>query len=328
MSTQAVEQIANAVLYEGYLLYPYRASALKNRQRWNYGVVYPRTYSEARGGIREARGCMDPWFLETQCLLAARPTATVDVKLRFLRLVERSGVDADSAVNPPWQEAMESGVVLSGNRLADLSNQPARRAFSFNESWSEKDRLVRRQHSIDGTLTVSAEPVDREAYRVAVRVENVTPFRESEASGREAVFGRSFISTHFILHAGDGQFVSLLDPPERFREAAARCGNSGAWPVLAGDPALQDTILCSPIILYDYPEIAPESPGDLFDGTEIDEILTLRILTMTEEEKREMRRTDARAREILERTEGLPPEHFMRLHGVLRAMHPAGEGDT
>ena len=87
-------------------------------------------------------------------------------------------------------------------------------------------------------------------------------------------------------------------------------------------------MLSSPIILYDYPQIAPESPGDLFDGTEIDEILSLRILTMTEEEKSEMRRTDLRAREILERTEGLRPEHFMRLHGVLRAIRPVSEGDA
>ena len=40
MST--VDQVANAVLYEGYILYPYRPSAVKNRQRWNFGVVYPR----------------------------------------------------------------------------------------------------------------------------------------------------------------------------------------------------------------------------------------------------------------------------------------------
>ena len=77
-------------------------------------------------------------------------------------------------------------------------------------------------------------------------------------------------------------------------------------------------MLSSPIILYDYPQIAPESPGDLFDGAEIDEILSLRIMTMTEEEKREMRESDERARQILERTESLPEEHFMKLHGALR----------
>ena len=84
-------------------------------------------------------------------------------------------------------------------------------------------------------------------------------------------------------------------------------------------------MLSSPIILYDYPQIAPESAGDLFDGTEIDEILALRILTLTEDEKREMRDGDERARQILERTEALPEEQFLKLHGVLRGMLPTIE---
>ena len=84
-------------------------------------------------------------------------------------------------------------------------------------------------------------------------------------------------------------------------------------------------MLSSPIILYDYPQIAPESPGDLFDGTEIDEILALRILTLTEDEKKEMREADDRSRQILERTEAMPVEHFMKLHGVLRGLRPADE---
>jgi hydrogenase maturation protease len=79
-------------------------------------------------------------------------------------------------------------------------------------------------------------------------------------------------------------------------------------------------MLSSPIILYDYPQIAPESPGDLFDGAEIDEILSLRIMTMTEEEKQEMRESDDRARRILERTETLPEEQLMKLHGALRGL--------
>ena len=78
-------------------------------------------------------------------------------------------------------------------------------------------------------------------------------------------------------------------------------------------------MLSSPIILYDYPAIAPESPGDLFDGTEIDEILTLRVLTMTDQEKEEARSTDARAGRLLDRAELLAPEQFAKLHGVFRA---------
>ena len=85
-------------------------------------------------------------------------------------------------------------------------------------------------------------------------------------------------------------------------------------------------MLSSPIILYDYPQIAPESAGNLFDSTEIDEILSLRILTLTEDEKREMRESDARSREILERTEAMPEEQFMKLHGALRGLTPIAAG--
>ena len=116
--------------------------------------------------------------------------------------------------------------------------------------------------------------------------------------------------------------MSLLDPPPEFQDFAGRCRNVGAWPVLVGERGQGDTLLASPIILYDYPQIAPESAGDLFDGTEIDEILSLRIMTLTDEEKREIRQSDERARQVLERTEAMPVEQFMKLHGAVRGLRP------
>ena len=120
----------------------------------------------------------------------------------------------------------------------------------------------------------------------------------------------------------------LLDPYELHDELVALLRwhdgqhdskyNEGAWPVLVGEPDSRSTMLCSPIILEDHPRIAPESPGDLFDGGEIDQLLILNILSLTDEEKAEMRATDPRAREILERTEALTPEELMRLHGTIR----------
>ena len=92
--------------------------------------------------------------------------------------------------------------------------------------------------------------------------------------------------------------------------------------MLVGEPGEADTMLSSPIILYDYPEIAPESPGDLFDATEIDEILTLRILTLTDEEKQAVSALDDRGRAMLERTEALAREQLMGLHGTLRGLQP------
>ena len=89
--------------------------------------------------------------------------------------------------------------------------------------------------------------------------------------------------------------------------------------MLVGEPGDRHTVLASPIILEDHPRIAPESPGDLFDGGEIDQLLVLNILSLTDAEKAEMRDTDPRAREILERTEGAHRgRSCMRLHGAIR----------
>ena len=151
--------------------------------------------------------------------------------------------------------------------------------------------------------------------RVDGRIANTTPW---DGGTREEALRRTFCSTHTVLRARGGAFVSLTDPPDALREAAEACGNEGTWPVLVGEPGSRDTLLSSPIILEDHPRIAPESPGDLFDGGEIDQMLVLNILTLTDEEKAEMRDTDPRTREILERTEALTPEELMRLHGAIR----------
>lgn len=103
---------------------------------------------------------------------------------------------------------------------------------------------------------------------------------------------------------GGAAFVSSIEPPDELAEAVAGCTNISLWPVLVGSGERHDTMLAAPIILYDYPQVAPESAGDLFDATEIDEILTLRILTMTDAEKREMAAGDERSRAA--RTHGKP----------------------
>ncbi len=86
-------------------------------------------------------------------------------------------------------------------------------------------------------------------------------------------------------------------------------------------------MLSSPIVLYDHPEVAPESPGDLYDGTEIDEILALRVLTLTDEERSEARGTDPRAAAIIDRVDGFAPEIWDRLHGAVRSLDMPGPPD-
>ena len=130
----------------------------------------------------------------------------------------------------------------------------------------------------------------------------------------------ALVSTHVVLEVHSGEFVSLMDPPETLRTAAAACNNVGVWPVLVGAAGEATTLLASPIILYDYPQIAPESPGDLFDGTEIDELLSLRIMTLTDEEKQAAGSIDERTRRMMQRTESLAREQLASLHGAVRGL--------
>ncbi len=343
MNTKPIDAIANAVLYEGYMLYPYRPSSVKNRQRFNFGVLYPKSYSEKTGS--------DPSILQTEILVEGVAGTVLQVSVRFLKLVDRSAQKiAEIQVRPnacaSWQEAVECDVAVPPTALSALEAAPLQWAFAFPAKEDSEPRrdaegrlvetIVRKQESLYGTVEVGAARVADGIFKVKVQVKNLTPFedaaREDIASdvlatqgARDRALMLSLVSAHVRLGVTDGQFVSLLEPPENLSDLAASCQNVGAWPVLVGAPGERDTMLASPIILYDYPQIAPESPGDLFDGTEIDEILALRIMTMTEDEKSEMRNSDDRARKILERTETLPMEHLMKLHGTLRELRPLRE---
>lgn len=289
MTWASVEKIANAVLYEGYVLYPYRASAVKNQHRFNFGVLYPRAYCDLQSGA-------EAYEMRTEVVIEGPPSASVEVKTRFLQMVERDG----------WQEGVEREVGVALVAVESLLAEPHVARFNFDGA-------------ISGEANLSVEPVSSGAFKLRLSIRNSVDIEPAGLS-REAILLRSMVSLHSMLHIAGGEFVSALDPPEHLSEAAANCDNQGAWPVLAGEEGRRDVMLASPIILYDYPQIAPESPGDLCDGTEIDEILALRILTMTDQEKAEIRGGDARAREILERTELLPAEHFRRLHGAIRSL--------
>ena len=333
MNVKVIEEIANAVLYEGYMLYPYRPSSVKNRQRWNFGVVYPRNYSEAQHGT-------DPWFTRTECLVKAGVQTGITAKVRFLQAISRTTRRAQSSQvveqqPQTWQEAAERDQIVEAPRLDELMSAPVSRVIELPPSEmteSVRDRggritgqIVCTQESILVRITLGAFPVDEELYKITLEVANEGSVTDPVACNRDCALMRSLLSAHSILSVEGGEFVSLLDPPEEIKEFAAKCKNMGTFPVLVGEENQRDAMLSSPIILYDYPQIAPESAGDLFEGTEIDEILALRILTLTEDEKREMRDGDERARQILERTEALPEEQFLKLHGVLRGMRPTIE---
>jgi hypothetical protein len=331
--TDPVRAIADAVLYEGYLLWPYRRSATKNQRRWTFGGVYPRRHSEERED--------DPWTMRAECLLEAPDEgATVEVRVRFLHVVARGVARIGTAGLEPvdelavgdrrhlaFDEAVEREVAVPARPLGALLAAAERAAVTVPAGRVEEQlrgpdgapagAVVRTWEPLEGSVSVAAERVHDGVVRLAVSVVNTSPWPGGD---REEALRRTFCSTHAVLRASGGAFVSLTDPPAALRDAAAACRNEGCWPVLVGEPDDRGTMLASPIILEDHPRIAPESPGDLFDGGEIDQLLVLNILCLTDEEKAEMRDTDPRAREILERTEALTPEQLMRLHGAVREL--------
>jgi hypothetical protein len=332
--------IADAVLYEGYVLYPYRASAGKNQVRWQFGVLAPRAYSEAGGS--------DPWVMQTECVVDPRVDPTVQLRLRCLqvqsRTVEAVGDDGfrpvgdlevSGTLHRTWDEAVErqfdvADVLLDPAQLGWVPRREVPVALPAGrevEALVEADgrhvgRIVRERDAVEAVMRISTTWIDGPSplVKLQVRVENRMAWNLPGAS-RDDVVRRSLVAVHTLLAVSGGRFVSLLDPPEFARAVTGSCENIGTYPVLAGAEGGPDeaaVVLSSPIILYDHAVVAPESPGALFDSTEIDEILALRILTLTDEEKREARATDARVAEILDRVDTMPPEIFDRLHGAVR----------
>ena len=340
MRLDSIKAIANAVLYEGYILYPYRPSSIKNRQRWTFGGVFPKSFDQQG----------DASFMETQVLLRGGDEMAFCAHFRFLQVVQRevgrlatpaeelpkdgepaltlvSRLDVDGRELLAWEEALEREINLGPLRPGDIQHSAHLTPFCFEGARSlepARNRdgrivaaLIRTSHQIEGVVEANAQRLAPDLWKLTLRIANVTPLSEADRQQRAVAQVRAFASTHAILTVEGGAFVSLIDPPGDLRETAAQCKSVGVFPVLVGAPDNR-AMLASPIILYDHPAIAPESPGDLFDGAEIDEILTLRILAMTDAEKREMAAVDARARAVLERTHALTADDLARLHGVMR----------
>ena len=352
MNLELVEKIADAVLYEGYMLYPYRASSVKNRQRFNWGALAPESYSRAQKGT-------EAFEMQTECLLQGDERTTFDVKVRFLHLVSREIGELETPLDElpkdaepkfhfvltlnvggqlyqTWQEAIEREVdlpTLDLNATSEIKqfSFPATRAIEPLRDENKKivGIIVRTQQEIFGVVESRVHKIEnRDVYKLTVRIKNQTTLENAGEQSRDDALLHSLVSTHTILSAKTGEFISLLEPPNALEEAVAACENIKTYPVLAGEQGEKDCVLSSPIILYDYPQIAAESAGDLFDGAEIDEILTLRIMTLTDDEKREMRALDDRARKMLERTENMPDEQLLKMHGAMKgASKPQGNSE-
>jgi hypothetical protein len=319
--------IADAVLYEGYLLYPYRATSSKNQSRWQFGVVGPPGASDAGVGEDDT--------LSAQFLIDG--DGELSLVLRFLQLQHRHAErDVGGGRFEPvdeltselqswvtWDEAVECELSFGPFSLTDLQQPRTLPAVVSTGTESEDvngGRLIRTRATIQAELRVAVER-DGALNRVSVSVRNTG----ATAADKDSAMATSLIGTHIIAEVVGGEFVSLLEPPESAAGAVSRCHRHRCFPVLAGRPGERDLLLISPIILYDHPEIAEQSEGALYDSTEIDEILTLRVMTMTDEEKAHARATDPLAAQIIDRCDSMSPEAMQQLHGILRNPH-AGSG--
>jgi hypothetical protein len=338
-------RVADAVLYEGYLLYPYHKAAQKNQVRFQFGVLMPPGYASV--------DACEPTVSQTECLLECRDDAEVRVLVRFLHLQRRQvqsvspdngelhdagTLDVDGTEHTSWDEAAEREqriTVAVGSLLAGDKNME----FHIGSGESTEDltdsrgrlagRLVRRWCALDGVIRLHAERVagPYQALKLRVRLENcTTPLAGIQT--RSDGLRHALIAAHSLIGVPGGTFLSMTDPPEWAAAEVAACENIGTWPVLAGPDDCRDLMLSSPVILYDHPEVAAESAGDLFDATEIDEILTLRTLTLTETEKRQARATDSRAADLIDRLDDMPPEMLERMHGAIRYLRSAPAGST
>lgn len=327
----AARGVADAVLYEGYVLFPYRASATKNRYRWQWGVLVPNAQVEA-GATEPSQVGFD--------VPARSPDVVITVHARFLQLQHRQVVDPaghvveraeiDGELHLTWDEGVERQVSSAALRVGDLLEAPHTLPFSV-EGGTEHEALAggwqlrRTREPLHGVVEVRAHPtVAAEQHgpvRMSVDVRNTTPW-SARGAHRDQILRRSLVGTHVLLSARGGPLASVVDPAPWADETADHCRSRGIYPVLVGDG--DTVVLAAPIILDDHPEIAPESPGPSFDGLEIDELLALCVQGLTDEEKREARATDRRAAELIDRTDSLPPAVLERLHGTVRQFDPVG----
>ncbi|MGP3975734.1 hypothetical protein ACTWQF_17345 [Streptomyces sp. 8N114] len=345
-----IRAVADAICYEGYLLYPYRRSSPKNRVRWQFGVLAPRHWVDADGPVpASVAGSVESWQQQTACLIEAAPGAVLRVLVRFLQLQSKH-VERRAHRDGPWEfveslevngelqlsfdEAVPHETVielplaelLEGERTYPVGAPGGEETTVLADSsdHGQSVRVVRRRRPVRARTALRVDTLEgpEGLNRLIVRTENTDDALPPDTP-REEALAHALLATHTLL-GGDGlEFVSLIDPPARARPYARACRNLHTFPVLAGDEGTRQTMFSSPILLGDHPQIAPESPGDLHDAAEIDEILSLRTLLLTDEEKREARATDPRAAAILDRVENMPQDVFTRLHGAIRSLEPA-----
>ena len=339
-----LEKLTHTLLYEGYSLYPYYRSAIKNQKPIPFGVIFPKDYNAYNEHSHS--------HIQSQSIIYGSSDLTVSINVRFLHLnqtglyqknynSEEFSPAFDLEINGKTHQAasptIERNIQTESLRITDLTAGGKTIPFSF-ESFNEgemifndeKEIVAKRITSIseiNGVVQIQAEVlVDMEdSFRLTVTVTNITQVANASLRTRDEALLQSFLSTHIILQTPDGEFISQQDTPAKWQPAMATCNNVNTWPILIDKN--NTTLLSSPIILYDYPEINPVSSGDLFDSTEIEEALLLHVNLLSDEEKKRIGSNDEKLRAMLDNVSSLTPEDLNVYHSMMKDIIPGEFGN-
>ena len=285
MNLNYVHPVVNALLYDGFKLYPTPAAAAR-RPRWTVGSLYPHAYVSASTGA-------DTSGQETQCLWVGDPRTRLEIRVRFLHtLIREIGTltapargwpDDPDAPEPAFRfgagqhgeagalgddEAVERDLQVADLCLGDLLGRTHYHTFSF-PAWRSLEALrdaegepvgviVRHQKPVQGRVSVTVQAFSDRIFHISVRVENRTPVTRAIIRDRERAAHQAFASTHTLLETRGGEFVSLMAPPEELAAYTMLCENRGTFPVLVGPEGHNRTVLSSPVILHDHPKLSLE----------------------------------------------------------------------
>ncbi len=291
--SEELDQLVSSLLYEGYALYPYTPGATKNATPTPFGIAYPPAYADRSATTFDR--------VKVECVLAAGEGARVSATARFLHGAGER------------HTAVERRIEVEPTPLAELAADVGATAeFEFEAETPLRGRLRLRAEPLDA---VDAE--GRRLTLIRTCVHNTTALDPAEAMRleRAGALLASLLSTNVVLEASEGQFISPLERDGVAGAAAAVCENVNTWPVLA-TPA-DDAVLAAPILLPEHPRIAPESLGNLFDNTEIEEALLLHVQALSESEREQIAAQDPAVRAMIERADTATPEQIINLHGRL-----------
>jgi hypothetical protein len=274
-----VERLLSTLLYEGYALYPYTPGATKNATPTPFGIVYPPVY--AAGGPHTFERARMQLVLEP-----GAPDAPIGGAVAFLE--------------------------PSGERHQGVARRIELGPVGLDELIREDGMTVPCAFdAVEARARLAATPLDDGLVRIAMCVHNTTVV--PEGLDRAAALRSSLLSTHLVARAPGSRFASPVAPGPTAAAAVATCDHVNIFPVLVTEA--DDCALGATIVLPDHPMIAPESHGDLFDATEIEEALLLHVLALSDAERAAISEQDPKVREMLARAEAAGPEEIARLRG-------------